>query len=62
VDKQVTRAAASGASRILMYGRWWPLRRGGRYHVKFNRRAPGGSQVREMVGRVLQPIERFMGR
>lgn len=44
IDKEITRAAMSGVTRWLAYGRWWSLTPG-QYRVQFNRRRPGKSKV-----------------
>lgn len=47
MDRQITRWAALGYTRVLMFGRWWELERGKQYHVKFNCRKPSKSKVVE---------------
>lgn len=37
-DKAVTRAAAEGYTRYLMFNRWWALRPGAQYRVDYSRR------------------------
>ena len=45
MDKYVTRMAALGRPRVLLFGRWWPLERGARYRVAFDKKNPARSQV-----------------
>jgi hypothetical protein len=45
IDKQVTRWAARGFTKVLLYGRWYALEKGQHYRVKYNRAAPGKSEL-----------------
>lgn len=51
MDKFVTRMAALGRPRVLLFGRWWDLEAGARYRVQIDKvpatkvlgvRIPGG--------------------
>lgn len=37
-DKQITRWAAQGVDKVLMFGRWWKLKLGRTYRVDWKRR------------------------
>lgn len=54
-DKEITRMARAGKTRVIMFGRVWQLERGYLYHVKLDRVDVRDSKIQRMPDPTYRP-------